>query len=84
LQAADHPALALGNHELEIFIALDPRECLVIDRRQRIFHALACAPETIVGEHRDDCSNILAARRTNGDGFSVHCDTPASALLSAP
>src|SRR3954451_12679786 len=84
LQAADHPALALRNHELDILIALDPRECLVIGRRQRVFYALACAPEMIVGEHRHDRSNILAARGTNGDGFGVHEVTPASARLGKP
>src|SRR4051812_23066899 len=82
LQAADHRALALGNHELDILIALDPRECLVIGRRQRVFYALACAPEMIVGEHRHDRSNVLAARGTNGDGFGVHEVTPASARLT--
>src|SRR3954468_5289116 len=84
LQAADHPALALGNHELDILIALDPRECLVIGRMQRVVYALACAPEMIVGEHRHNRSNILAARGTNGDGFGVHKVTPASARLNAP
>jgi hypothetical protein len=41
LQAADHPALALGDDEREIRVALDPLEGLVIDGRQRILDARA-------------------------------------------
>src|SRR4051812_978165 len=78
LQAADHPALALGDHELEILIALDPLERHVIDRRQRLLHPLAGAPEVIVSEHGDDRGDVLAARGADGDGLIVHAKNSAT------
>src|SRR3954449_6109434 len=80
LQAADHPALTLGNDELEVGIAIDPRERFVVRGRQRILDPLAGAAEMIVGEQRHDRGDVLATRAADGNRLCIH---PRNSSLSA-
>ena len=54
LQAADHGAALLGDHELDVRILLDRLERPEIGRRQRIFDPFTPAAERIVRQHRHD------------------------------
>ena len=68
LQAADDSFFPVdGDDELQIGIAFDPLECLIIALRQRILDPLAGTAERIIRQHADDGGNILAARATNRD-----------------
>jgi hypothetical protein len=76
LQAADDAPTLLRHHELDVRIAAQPFERIIIERVQRIFEPLAGTAEMIVGEHGDDRSDIVAAGGSNsnwrGRGH-VHC-----------
>ena len=70
------PAL-LRHDELDVRIAVQPFERVVIKCRQRIFEPLAGTAEMIVGKHRDNGGDVVAARGTEGDGRQSHsCSFP--------
>ncbi|MCP1992113.1 hypothetical protein J2R79_007003 [Bradyrhizobium sp. USDA 4539] len=69
MQTADDDAVPVdGDDELQIGIALDPREGLVIALRQRILDPLARTAERIVRKHADDGGDVFAASAADRDG----------------
>ncbi len=78
LQAADHGAVTiLRDHELDMRIVFERLERPKIANRQRLFDPFARAAERIVGQHRHDDADVVAAgapecdRGTRGHDDSV-------------
>ena len=68
LQAADDGALViLGDHELEVRVALYPLERVEIGLRQRLFKPFPLPPERIVRQQGNDNADVVAAGTTDGD-----------------